>query len=250
MDVNSELFTFLMRFFKNGEKENPRYFQRLGNPDIKNSNILEIGCGTGSLAIYMVKELGAAHVLATDIENDNIAFAQANLAHNYPELIDKVEYRVQMINDLSPDEKFDCIVAKDMFEHVIDFKPLFMSICEHLKQGGRLISGFGPLYESPRGGHSLTVLPFDHLLPESFVLKRYNKKHGTHLKTVYEYGLNKLKLNDYLKVFKESGLRFDYLRMNQSESTLGKLLAATLLKLPFFRRMTFNVYLIFTKTTD
>ena len=247
MDVNSEMFVFLMRFFNHGKRENPIFFHRLGNPDIKNCNILEIGCGTGSLAIYMVKELGAAHVLATDIEKDNIAFAQANLAHNYPELVDKVEYRAVLINDLPSDDKYECIVAKDTFEHVIEFKKVFLSMVDHLKPGGRIISGFGQLWESYRGGHELTKLPFDHLLPEQFVLKRYNKKHHTSLKAIHEYGLNKMKLDDYLKIFAESGLRQDYFRMNCHDNFFVKILAATLLKLPFFRRMTFNIYMIFSK---
>ena len=247
MDVNSDMFKFLMRFFNNGKKENPRFFHRLGDPDIKNCDVLEIGCGTGSLAIYMVQELGAAHVLATDIEKDNIAFAQANLAHNYPELVGKVEYRAELINDMPPEEKFDCVVAKDTFEHVIEFKKVFDSMAAHLKPGGRILSGFGPLWESFKGGHSLTVLPFDHLLPEKFVIDRYNKKHKASVKSVYEYGLNKLKLKDYLKVFAESGLKQDYLKMNLHESGFVKFLAATLLKLPFFRRMTFNAYIVFSK---
>ena len=247
MDVNSDMFVFLMRYFNNGKKEDPRFFHRLGNPDIKNCNVLEIGCGTGSLAIYMVKELGAAHVLATDIEKDNIEFAQANLVHNYPDLVDRIEYRALLINDLPPERKFDCVVAKDTFEHVIEFKKVFLSMADHLNPGGRILSGFGPLWESFKGGHALTVLPFDHLLPEQYVLKRYNKKHKTSLKTIQEHGLNKLKLDDYLKVFAESGLRQDYLRMNLHESGFVRLLAATLLRLPFFRRATFNVYLILSK---
>jgi len=247
MEVDSEMFVFLMRYFNHGKMENPRFFRRLGNPDIRGCDILEIGCGTGSLAIYMVKELGAKHVLATDIETVNIEFAQANLKHNYPELVDRIEYRAAMITDLAPDDLFDCVVGKDMFEHVIDFKPLFDGICAHLKPGGRLMSGFGPLWESMRGGHALTKLPFDHLLPESYVVNRYNKTHEQKIKSIHEYGLNKLKLKDYLKVFNESGLRQDYLRMNNCDSAFGRLMAATILKLPFFRRMTFNVYLIFTR---
>ena len=247
MEVDSEMFVFLMRFFNNGERENPRFFKRLGNPDIRDCSILEIGCGTGSLAVYMVKELGAKHVLATDIEAVNIEFAQANLKHNYPELVDRIEYRVAMTTDLKPDDLFDCVVGKDMFEHIIEFKKVFDGICAHLKPGGRLMSGFGPLWESMKGGHALTIHPFDHLLPESYVVNRFNKTHDNKITSIYDYGLNKLKLKDYQKIFKESGLRQDYLRMNLADSAFAKLMAATILKLPFFRRMTFNVYLIFTK---
>ena len=247
MDVNSKEFLFLMRFFNHGKMENPRFFRRLGNPDIKGCDVLEVGCGTGSLAIYMVKELGAAHVLAIDIEKDNIAFAQANLAHNYPELAGRVEYRFLELTEQSLKGKYDCVVAKDMFEHVIQFKEFFETLYSTLKPGGRLLSGFGPLYESPRGGHAVTRFPFDHLIfSERYLIKRLNKRYNRDCKTIIEYGLNKLKLVDYLKVFNESGFRQDYIRMNQSDSVPGKI-AAVFLKIPFFRWMTFNVYLIFSR---
>ncbi len=247
MDVNSEEFVFLMRYFNHGRLENPRFFRRLGNPDIRNCNILEVGCGTGSLAIYMVKELGAGHVLAIDIEKDNIAFAQANLAHNYPELADRIEFQVLNITDQSLNGRFDCVVAKDMFEHVLEFRAFFNALFAVLKPGGRLLSGFGPLYESPRGGHAVTRFPFDHLIfSERYLIDRLNKRHNRNCKTIREYGLNMLKLTDYLSVFNDSSFRQDYIRMNQSDSFLGKAVSI-LLKIPFFRWMTFNVYLVFTK---
>ena len=248
MEIDSQIFNFLMHFFNNGKKENPRFFRRLENPDIRGCNILEVGCGTGSLAIYMVKELGAKKVTAIDIEETNIEFAQANLAHNYPELVGRVEYRPQLLTELSLEETFDCVVSKDSFEHIMDFSKIFNSMRDHLNSGGRILAGFGPLWESCKGGHALTVFPFDHLfLSKNFVLSRYNRKKGTHLKSVYEYGLNMLKLKDYLPVFDQCGMKQNYLRLNLSDKAIGILFARTLLKLPFFRRFTFNAYLIFTK---
>ena len=247
MDIRSDKFIFLMKYYNKGKTENPRFFHRLGNPDIKNCNVLEIGCGTGSLAVYMVEVLGAAHVLAIDIDKDCIDFAQANLAHNHPAFVARIEYRTMLIDELSPDIKFDCIIAKDTFEHIIDFKKVFFSMVEHLNPEGRIISGFGALWESFKGGHALTVFPFDHLLPERYVIQRYNKKHHTSPKTIHEYGLNKLKLKDYLNIFAESGLRQDYIMMNMNDSPFAEKVLGALLKTPFFRRFTVNVYVIFSK---
>ena len=209
--------------------------------------MLEIGCGTGSLSVYMAEVLGVSHVLAIDIEKDCIAFAHANLVHNHPDLIGRIEYSTMLIDELPPDIKFDCIISKDAFEHIIDFKNVFFSMAKYLKPGGRIIAGFGALWESFKGGHALTVFPFDHLLPERYVIQRYNKKHHTSLKSVHEYGLNKLKLNDYLNVFAESGLRQDYIRMNINDSPFVEKVFGNLLKMPFFRRLTANVYVIFSK---
>ena len=247
MDITSNKFAFLLKFYNKGKIENPRFFHRLGNPDINGCNVLEIGCGTGSLAVYMVETLGAAHVLSIDIEKDCIAFAQANLTHNHPALSGKIEYSDLLIEELPPDMKFDCIVSKDSFEHIIDFKRVFFSMAEHLNPGGRILSGFGPLWESYKGGHALTVHPFDHLLPEQYVINRYNKRHHASLKTIKEHGLNKLKLNDYLNVFAESGLRQDYIRMNINDSRFIELIVGSLLKIPFLRRFTYNVYVILSK---
>lgn len=251
MDQDSEMFRFLMKFYRNGEYEDKRFFQRLNNPDISGLKVLEVGCGTGSLAIHMASKMSPAKVVAFDLDEQNIDFANSNLEYNHSDFKNTIHYCVSTCSELlNKNERFDCIVSKDSFEHIIAFEDTFDEMWNLLKPGGRLMAGFGPLYYSPRGGHSLTVLPFDHiLLPEKTILRRYNRRKNRDIKSVWEYGLNKFSLDDYLNVFKKYAIKPEFIRFNQSDKFFGKV-ASQVLRFPILRKLTFNVYLILKKANS
>lgn len=250
MNHEDEMFKFLMQFYNNGKVEDPRFFKRLGLENLNACSVLEIGCGTGSLAVYMAEKMGAAKVKAIDIEEVNVAFAKENLRVNVaPEVAAKVEYSTTPMEELGADELFDVVVSKDSFEHIMDFEKRFAVMCGHVKKGGRLLSGWGPLYYSYRGAHALTSLPFDHvLLSDKFLLERFNKKRGTSFSTIQEYGLNKLRFNDYLKAFKNCGMEKEKLIPNSVENPLVRGASKFLSKIPFVCDLAvFNVYMVLRK---
>lgn len=252
MVMDEKLFNFLMKYYGNGRKENARFFNRLGNPDIHGKTVLEIGCGTGSLAVDMVEKYGAAHVFSVDLIEDNVEFAKENLRRNHFSVADKIEYHCMHIEDLSSNRLFDCVVSKDSFEHIIEFESVFSAMVSHVSQAGRILAGWGPLYYSPRGGHALTTFPWSHLLfPEDFLIKSYQKRCNGTATSIKDYGLNRFLFKDYVKIMKKFNLEETRFRVNVHECLLQNLLGLTLAKLPVIGNLfIFNAYLIFTKPTE
>lgn len=214
--LSEEKYCFFNRFSDKGRLENPRFFQRLGNFPIVGLNVLEIGCGTGSLAIYMAQH-GAKKVVALDINSENIQYANMKLEREYPQYKNIVEYRNIPIQMLDENENFDCIVSKDVFEHLHPFAENFEQIVSRMLPGDRLLAGFSPLYQSPFGGHGLTRFPYDHLfLPEKHVIARGNRRYKHNHTNIHDFGINKLKITDYLQAIHRSGLKIIFLEFNQS----------------------------------
>jgi len=156
---------------------------------------LDLGCGHGALTIDIAKS-GARSVVGIDLRKPLIDFANQILTTYYPFLIDNVKFIKTDLRALGK-VKFDIIISKDTFEHIIDLDKLLPEIEEKLKIGGRLIAGFGPLYYSPWGDHNLLrhKLPWTHLLfPEKHFKKR--KIHSIH-----DLGLNRFSLKGYEELF-------------------------------------------------
>lgn len=77
-----------------------------------------------------------------------------------------------------------------------------------LRVGGRVYTGFGPLWNSPLGDHGRTRLriPWAHtFLPERTVVRWYNRRHERQIDSLQDLGLNCYSLADYRRVFAESG---------------------------------------------
>lgn len=75
------------------------------------SNVLEIGCGVGTLTSLLVKKAG--QVLAVDISPASIEMAQKNLGNR-----SNIRFLVSDMSDFSATEKFDLIVLPDVLEHI------------------------------------------------------------------------------------------------------------------------------------
>src|SRR5262249_55648860 len=70
------------------------------------------------------------------------------------------------------DERADCIVSLDAFEHFGDPAGVLRRMHELLKPGGRLLAAFGPTWYHPRGGHLVSVFPWAHLVvPERALIR-------------------------------------------------------------------------------
>jgi len=101
-------------------------------------NVLEVGCGTGSLAIAAAKQVGAnGAVFGIDPAPKMIEIAQRKTAKtNF-----QVEYRVGVIEDLPyPDNSIDVVLSSLMMHHLPDhLKSIGLrEVNRVLKRGGRL----------------------------------------------------------------------------------------------------------------
>ena len=236
-------------YFNRGIIENPRFWSRF--PSIlsfKNMRVLDVGCGHGSMCIFLAKA-EAKNVVGIDLDSERISFAKENLSIIYPELSQTVEFRDVNIDQLE-NETFDIVVSKDSFEHIMDLPNIMGHIRRVLKKGGRLYTGFAPLYRTFNGDHGRTksIIPWGHLIiPERILLKRLNKKSIHRVDSICDLGLNKLSLKEYKKIFNESGLKVIYFKTNESKNILAKLFKIVS-KIPFLEEFfTYHLHAILEK---
>jgi SAM-dependent methyltransferase len=236
-------------YFNRGEVENKKFWARLGNPPLlKNAVVLDVGCGHGSLCVDAALS-GARKVVGLDLDSHRINFANENLKQNYPQLIEIIEFRDIDLQDYNG-SKFDVILSKDSFEHILDLDIVLENMKSHLNQSGRIYIGFAPLYCSPTGDHGRTKIPipWGHLLiSERIIIERLNRRRTQKINSIYDLGLNKMSLKEYRNLLNHCGLKMVYFRTNVSDN-LGMKVFSLFSKIkPLEEYFTHNLYCILEK---
>ncbi len=232
--------------FENGGAENARFWERLGGrPSFEGRSVLDVGSGWGRMATDL-GYAGAKRVLGLDIKQELVDFSNANVRLHHPRLAGRVEFRHRDLRDLDERTRFDVIVSKDSFEHILDLEGMLEAMKRRLKPGGRIYAGWGPLYPSPYGDHDrrevafaglgrvgrvIAAIPWGHLPLESVVVSLHDERQGKRVSSLRDLGLNGLSISQYRRLIFGSGLVIADLRVNQSASRLSHLLSL-LAKLP------------------
>lgn len=240
-------------YFEEQLQENKKLLARIAQIsskdflNFKDKKVLDLACGHGALSIDIALS-GAKSVHGIDINGELINFAQNNIK-KYKQIQDNVCFSTKTIHEISESE-FDVIISKDAFEHIENLETTIEAIKEKLSKNALLIVGFGPLYFSHNGDHGIFSkdFPFKHImLSEKYLIRQYNNRNDTCLKSVHDFGLNKLKFSDYEKIFRQSGLKTIALEANVSKHLLGKI-QTYLRKIPFLKEyFTFNIYAVLQK---
>lgn len=248
-----------MSYFDRTQGESDRYWKRFSvMPDMKHRHVMEIGCGHGALCIDAAQR-GADYVLGIDLEEKRIDFARENLRQNYPEFVGRIEFLCMDLMDYPQDPAFDYVTSKDTFEHILGLESVLQAIRQRLKPGGRLYTGFSPLYHAPYGDHCRLAMqtygPWGHLLlGEARLIQRLNRKCDRDVSCIADLGLNQLKVTDYQRLFRISGLNVVEFKTNVvGRSSLKRQIAgqvmALLSRLPFLETyFTSNIYAILEKS--
>lgn len=107
--------------------------QRAGLED--RMDILELGCGWGSLTLWMAERYPNARILA-------VSNSATQRAHIETQALDRgccnVEVRTCDVNDLEPGRAFDRIVSVEMFEHMRNPGRLLDRAADWLNPGGKV----------------------------------------------------------------------------------------------------------------
>lgn len=102
---------------------------------VDGQDILELGCGWGSLTLYLAENFPNSNITAISnshsqreyIENQAITKGLKN-----------IKIITKDINEFSIDRKFDRIISIEMFEHIRNYKQLFSKVSSWLKDSGLL----------------------------------------------------------------------------------------------------------------
>ena len=241
------------QYFRDGFGQTEKFMRRFaGHLDFRDQTILDLGCGFGSTAIALARG-GARRVVGVNIDARRITFAQRTLAADYADLGDHVAFRtITGFDDLDV-EQFDLIISKDSFEHYAEPEQFVPALLPHLAQNGRIAIGFGPLWQSPFGGHIgyMTRLPWAHLLFSERTIMRERRRYFP-TDPVERYGeiiggLNQMTLARFTGIMGSSGLTATYFRTNVSEHPFTRPLDL-FARLPRAREYaTFNCYSIWQR---
>ncbi|WP_223787608.1 SAM-dependent methyltransferase [Marinicella meishanensis] len=102
---------------------------------IDGQEILELGCGWGSITLYLAEQFPGSKI--TGVSNSNsqrrhiMAQAQARGLNN-------VNIITCDINELELHQQFDRVISIEMFEHVRNYQNLFNNIASWLKDDGKM----------------------------------------------------------------------------------------------------------------
>jgi ubiquinone/menaquinone biosynthesis C-methylase UbiE len=109
----------------------------LDGVDLSGKSVLDIGCGSGGIALSLVADYGAACVTGIDVEDTVLRKARGRAAARGLE--GRVEFRKVAPGPLPfPDGRFDLVFSKDAIVHIPDKTAVFADIHRVLKPGGQL----------------------------------------------------------------------------------------------------------------
>ncbi len=98
-------------------------------------DILELGCGWGSLTLYMAERFPGSRIVAVSNSNNQREFIEARADRQG---LSNVEVITADINEFQTTQIFDRVVSIEMFEHLRNYHRLFELTSSWLKPDGRL----------------------------------------------------------------------------------------------------------------
>jgi cyclopropane-fatty-acyl-phospholipid synthase len=99
-------------------------------------HVLELGCGWGSLTLWMAEHFPDSEITAVTNSASQAAFIRNRASERGLVGVDVV---VADIAEFATEQQFDRVVAVEMLEHVRNYRELFERIADWLKPGGRCL---------------------------------------------------------------------------------------------------------------
>ena len=109
--------------------------QRAGVQD--GQAILDLGCGWGSLSLWIAENYPACQITALSNSRDQIEFVAQKAAENN---FGNIQARLADVNQLNREDlgEFDRVISIEMFEHMKNYRQLLKVISGLLKPAGKL----------------------------------------------------------------------------------------------------------------
>jgi cyclopropane-fatty-acyl-phospholipid synthase len=96
-------------------------------------DILELGCGWGSLSLWIAEQFPGSRLLAVSNSSSQRQHIEAQARERG---LGNIQVLTRDMNALSTDRRFDRVVSVEMFEHMRNYGELFRRIATWLKPGG------------------------------------------------------------------------------------------------------------------
>jgi cyclopropane-fatty-acyl-phospholipid synthase len=117
------------------EAEEEALRQTVAHADLADGqSILELGCGWGSLSLWMARQFPHATIVAVSNSNSQRAYIEGEAASRG---LMNLKVVTQDMNVFEPDGTFDRIVSVEMFEHMMNWRELMTRVRSWLKPDGR-----------------------------------------------------------------------------------------------------------------
>lgn len=97
---------------------------------VDGDEILELGCGWGSLTLWMAEHYPASRITAVSNSRTQKQFIEARAASRG---LRNIEIITCDMNDLSLDRQFDRVVSVEMFEHMRNYETLLAQVAAWMK---------------------------------------------------------------------------------------------------------------------
>ena len=127
-----------------------------------NMKILELGCGWGSLTLFMAKKYPGSQITAVSNSNDQRKYIESKCQNLN---ISNVKVITCDMNDFSIDDTFDRVVSIEMFEHMRNYQKLLSNISNFLKDDGKL---FVHIFS-----HHTMVYPYEDNGPDDWMAREF-----------------------------------------------------------------------------
>lgn len=102
---------------------------------VDGQTILELGCGWGSLSLWMARRFPDAKIVAVSNSHSQRAYIEGRIAALG---LNNLTIRTKDMNAFAPVQSFDRIVSVEMFEHMTNWDSLLARVRSWLKADGRL----------------------------------------------------------------------------------------------------------------
>jgi cyclopropane-fatty-acyl-phospholipid synthase len=125
-------------------------------------SILELGCGWGSLSLWMARQFPTSQILAVSNSNSQREYIEEEAAKRG---LKNLRVATADMNSFAPDAQFDRIVSVEMFEHMMNWRQLLARLRSWLKPEGRL---FVHVFTHRAGSYL-----FDRTNPEDWIAQHF-----------------------------------------------------------------------------
>ena len=98
-------------------------------------SILELGCGWGSLSLWMARQFPASRIVAVSNSHSQRQYIEAEAACRG---LNNLSVITADMNAFAPDARFDRIVSVEMFEHMMNWRELLTRVRSWLAPDGRV----------------------------------------------------------------------------------------------------------------